>query len=40
MCNLELADIELRRQQAVDAVRAENERRQQKISEIREEIQI
>ena len=39
MCNLELADIELRRQQAVDAVRAENERRQQKISEIREEIQ-
>ena len=33
MCNLELADIELRRQQA------ENERRQQKISEIREEIQ-
>ena len=38
MCNLELADIELRRQQAVDAVRAENERRQQKISEIREEI--
>lgn len=39
MCNQELADIELRRQQAVDAVRAENERRQQKISEIREEIQ-
>lgn len=39
MCNLELADIELRRQQAVDAVRAENVRRQQKISEIREEIQ-
>lgn len=39
MCNLELADIELRRQQAVDAVRAENEHRQQKISEIREEIQ-
>ena len=39
MCNLELADIELRRQQAVDAVRGENERRQQKISEIREEIQ-
>ena len=39
MCNLELADIELRRQQAVDAVRAENARRQQKISEIREEIQ-
>lgn len=39
MCNLELADIELRRQQAVDAVRAENERRQQKISELREEIQ-
>ena len=39
MCNLELADIELRRQQAVDAVRAENERRQQKISEIREDIQ-
>ncbi len=39
MCNLELADIELRRQQAVDAVRAENERRQQKISEIRKEIQ-
>ena len=39
MCNLEIADIELRRQQAVDAVRAENERRQQKISEIREEIQ-
>ena len=39
MCNLELADIELRRQQAVDAVRAENERRQQKSSEIREEIQ-
>ena len=39
MCNLELADIELRRQQAVDAVRAENGRRQQKISEIREEIQ-
>ena len=39
MCNLELADIELRRQQAVDVVRAENERRQQKISEIREEIQ-
>ena len=39
MCNLELADIELRRQQAVDAVRAENERRQQKISESREEIQ-
>ena len=39
MCNLELADIELRRQQAVDAVRAENERRKQKISEIREEIQ-
>lgn len=39
VCNLELADIELRRQQAVDAVRAENERRQQKISEIREEIQ-
>lgn len=39
MCNLELADIELRRQQAFDAVRAENERRQQKISEIREEIQ-
>ena len=39
MCTLELADIELRRQQAVDAVRAENERRQQKISEIREEIQ-
>ena len=39
MGNLELADIELRRQQAVDAVRAENERRQQKISEIREEIQ-
>ena len=39
MCNLELADIELRRQQAVDAVRADNERRQQKISEIREEIQ-
>ena len=39
MCNLALADIELRRQQAVDAVRAENERRQQKISEIREEIQ-
>ena len=39
MCNLELADIELRRQQAVDAVRAENERRQQKISEIRVEIQ-
>lgn len=39
MCNLELADIELRRQQAVDAVRAENERRQQKTSEIREEIQ-
>lgn len=39
MCNLELADIELRRQQAVDAVRAENERRQHKISEIREEIQ-
>ena len=38
-CNQELADIELRRQQAVDAVRAENERRQQKISEIREEIQ-
>ncbi len=34
MCNQELADIELRRQQAVDAVRAENERRQQKISEI------
>lgn len=39
MCNQELADIELRRQQAVDAVRAENERRQQKISELREEIQ-
>ncbi|WP_317380682.1 AAA family ATPase [uncultured Intestinimonas sp.] len=39
MCNQELADIELRRQQAVDAVRVENERRQQKISEIREEIQ-
>ena len=39
MCNLELADIELRRQQAVDAVRVENEHRQQKISEIREEIQ-
>lgn len=39
MCNQKLADIELRRQQAVDAVRAENERRQQKISEIREEIQ-
>ena len=39
MCNLELADIELRRQQAVDAVRAENERRQQNISEIREESQ-
>lgn len=39
MCNQELADIELRRQQAVDAVRAENEHRQQKISEIREEIQ-
>lgn len=39
MCNQELADIELRRQKAVDAVRAENERRQQKISEIREEIQ-
>lgn len=39
MCNQELANIELRRQQAVDAVRAENERRQQKISEIREEIQ-
>ena len=39
MCNLELADIELRRQQAVDAVRAENARRQQKISEIRAEIQ-
>ena len=39
MCNLELADIELRRQQAVDAVRAENERRQPTISEIREEIQ-
>ena len=39
MCNQELADIELRRQQAVDAVRVENEHRQQKISEIREEIQ-
>lgn len=39
MYDQELADIELRRQQAVDAVRAENERRQQKISEIREEIQ-
>ena len=34
-----MSAIELRRQQAVDAVRAENERRQQKISEIREEIQ-